>query len=66
MLLTLQLLQNHLRPKELFIGYYSNINIAQAIKMVHANAVFIREEAKLARDTHSIYFQCEAPLPALS
>ncbi len=31
--------------------------------MVHGNAVFIREEAKLARNTHQ-YFQRETSLPS--
>ncbi len=32
------------------------------MKTVHANAVFIREEAKLARSTHRMHFQRETSL----
>ncbi len=32
------------------------------MKMVHGNAVFIREEAKLARNTHQYAFQHETSL----
>ncbi len=31
------------------------IKIAGPMKMVRGNAVFIREEAKLARNTHQLY-----------
>ena len=39
--------------------FWWGIKIARPMKMVHENAVFIREEAKLPRNAHHIHFQSE-------